>query len=32
MENSAPRSLHRWIQCDGCGVQPIVGPRYKSNV
>ncbi|XP_062222889.1 protein JOKA2-like [Phragmites australis] len=31
-ENSAPRSLHRWIQCDGCGVQPIVGPRYKSNV
>ncbi|KAG2659494.1 hypothetical protein PVAP13_1KG360400 [Panicum virgatum] len=32
MENSTPRSLHRWIQCDGCGVQPIVGPRYKSNV
>lgn len=32
MENSGPRSLHRWIQCDGCGVQPIVGPRYKSNV
>ncbi|CAL5021143.1 unnamed protein product [Urochloa decumbens] len=32
MENSAQRSLHRWIQCDGCGVQPIVGPRYKSNV
>ncbi|KAL6634673.1 hypothetical protein ACP70R_027344 [Stipagrostis hirtigluma subsp. patula] len=31
-QNSAPRSLHRWIQCDGCGVQPIVGPRYKSNV
>ncbi|RLM64567.1 hypothetical protein C2845_PM16G13400 [Panicum miliaceum] len=22
---------HRWIQCDGCGVTPIVGPRYKSN-
>nr|CAB3450228.1 unnamed protein product [Digitaria exilis] len=32
MENSASRSLHRWIQCDGCGVQPIVGTRYKSNV
>ncbi|KAL6899342.1 hypothetical protein ACP4OV_006000 [Aristida adscensionis] len=31
-ENSAPRSLHRWIQCDGCGVQPIVGSRYKSKV
>ncbi|XP_062185640.1 protein JOKA2-like isoform X2 [Phragmites australis] len=25
-------ALHRWIQCDGCGVTPIVGPRYKSNV
>jgi len=25
-------SSHRWIQCDGCGVQPIVGPRFKSNV
>jgi next to BRCA1 gene 1 protein len=24
--------LHKWIQCDGCGVTPIVGPRYKSNV
>jgi next-to-BRCA1 protein 1 len=23
---------HRWVQCDGCGVTPIVGPRYKSNV
>ncbi|WVZ74786.1 hypothetical protein U9M48_022922 [Paspalum notatum var. saurae] len=32
MENSAPRSTHLWIQCDGCGVQPVVGPRYKSNV
>lgn len=32
MENSAARSTHRWIQCDGCGVQPVVGPRYKSNV
>ncbi|CAM0945438.1 unnamed protein product [Alopecurus aequalis] len=26
------RTSHRWIQCDGCGVQPIVGPRFKSNV
>ncbi|RLM74803.1 hypothetical protein C2845_PM15G11790 [Panicum miliaceum] len=25
------RTQHRWIQCDGCGVTPIVGPRYKSN-
>lgn len=29
---SLTRASHRWIQCDGCGVQPIVGPRYKSNV
>ncbi|XP_066343081.1 protein JOKA2-like isoform X3 [Miscanthus floridulus] len=26
------REQHRWVQCDGCGVTPIVGPRYKSNV
>jgi next to BRCA1 gene 1 protein len=32
MENSAEQILHKYIQCDGCGVQPIVGPRYKSNV
>lgn len=24
--------FHRGIQCDGCGVHPIVGPRYKSKV
>jgi next-to-BRCA1 protein 1 len=31
--NNRESSLsHRWIRCDGCGVQPIVGPRYKSNV
>ncbi|KAJ1271527.1 hypothetical protein BS78_06G134100 [Paspalum vaginatum] len=23
---------HRWIQCDVCGVTPIIGPRYKSVV
>ncbi|BAF09216.1 protein NBR1 homolog [Oryza sativa Japonica Group] len=31
IENSPARTFHRWIQCDGCGVQPIVGPRYKSK-
>uniref|UniRef100_A0A0D9VHR9 ZZ-type domain-containing protein n=1 Tax=Leersia perrieri TaxID=77586 RepID=A0A0D9VHR9_9ORYZ len=31
LENSSARTFHRWIQCDGCGVQPIVGPRYKSK-
>jgi next to BRCA1 gene 1 protein len=32
LENSAEQILHKYVQCDGCGVQPIVGPRYKSNV
>ncbi|KAL6652531.1 hypothetical protein ACP70R_011456 [Stipagrostis hirtigluma subsp. patula] len=30
--NIPQTALHRWIQCDGCGVTPIYGPRYKSNV
>lgn len=25
-----PRILHEYVQCDGCGMQPIEGPRYKS--
>ncbi|KAL5215167.1 hypothetical protein ABZP36_004319 [Zizania latifolia] len=25
-------TLHIWIQCDGCGVTPITGSRYKSNI
>ncbi|KAF2293270.1 hypothetical protein GH714_040640 [Hevea brasiliensis] len=24
--------FHRGVQCDGCGVHPITGPRYKSKV
>lgn len=24
--------LHRGVQCDGCGVDPITGSRYKSKV
>lgn len=24
--------LHAGIQCDGCGVHPITGPRFKSKV
>lgn len=27
-----PRTFHRGVQCDGCGMHPIVGPRFKSNV
>ncbi|XP_006647446.1 protein JOKA2 [Oryza brachyantha] len=30
-ESSPVCTFHRWIQCDGCGVQPIPGPRYKSK-
>eukprot|EP01018_Ginkgo_biloba_P015454 Gb_13685 [translate_table: standard] len=26
------RTFHRGVQCDGCGITPIVGPRYKSTV
>ncbi|XP_074563020.1 protein JOKA2-like [Curcuma longa] len=25
-------TFHRGIICDGCGMHPIVGPRYKSKV
>lgn len=24
--------FHKGVQCDGCGVHPIIGPRYKSKV
>jgi next-to-BRCA1 protein 1 len=24
--------FHRGVQCDGCGVHPITGPRYTSKV
>lgn len=26
------RTFHKGVQCDGCGMHPIVGPRYKSLV
>ncbi|XP_071902102.1 protein JOKA2-like isoform X1 [Coffea arabica] len=25
-------AFHRGVQCDGCGVHPITGPRFKSKV
>ncbi|XP_006652412.2 protein JOKA2 [Oryza brachyantha] len=31
-KSMAQHTLHRWIQCDVCGVTPIAGPRYKSNI
>lgn len=24
--------FHRHVRCDGCGVHPIIGPRFKSKV
>ncbi|KAM7277058.1 hypothetical protein ACFE04_018924 [Oxalis oulophora] len=24
--------FHRGVRCDGCGIHPITGPRYKSKV
>lgn len=26
------QSVHERVECDGCGVSPIVGPRYKCTV
>lgn len=26
------RTFHKGVQCDGCGMHPIIGPRYKSLV
>ncbi|KAG0455414.1 hypothetical protein HPP92_024706 [Vanilla planifolia] len=26
------RAFHRGVICDGCGMHPIMGPRYKSTV
>lgn len=26
------KSIHYGVTCDGCGVKPIVGIRYKSSV
>eukprot|EP01018_Ginkgo_biloba_P010109 Gb_08610 [translate_table: standard] len=26
------RTFHKGVQCDNCGMSPIIGPRYKSTV
>ncbi|XP_021292139.1 protein NBR1 homolog [Herrania umbratica] len=31
-ENPMFGTFHKGIQCDGCGVLPITGPRFKSKV
>jgi len=30
--NSGPQVVHHNVICDGCGMNPIVGPRYKCTV
>ncbi|OMO80047.1 Phox/Bem1p [Corchorus olitorius] len=30
--NTIYRVFHKGIRCDGCGMHPIVGPRFKSTV
>ncbi|RZC93348.1 hypothetical protein C5167_026106 [Papaver somniferum] len=30
--DSTGRVFHKGVQCDGCGVHPITGPRFKSKV
>jgi len=31
-KSGEPEAVHQNIQCDGCGVHPISGPRYKCTV
>lgn len=33
-QNDEPEAqeVHHGVECDGCGVNPIVGPRYKCSV
>jgi len=30
--NEAGEAVHHGVVCDGCGMKPIVGPRYKCTV
>ena len=30
--SSLPAEVHHFVTCDGCGMSPIVGPRYKCTV
>lgn len=30
--DSSGSIFHRGVRCDGCGIHPIVGPRFKSKV
>lgn len=32
VSESTHRVFHKGIQCDSCGMNPIIGPRYKSTV
>jgi len=30
--DNASANIHRFVKCDGCGVKPIVGTRYKCSI
>lgn len=32
MESMYPNEVHYNVICDGCGMSPIIGPRYKCTV
>jgi hypothetical protein len=32
MESMYPNEVHKCVVCDGCGMSPIIGPRYKCTV
>jgi len=32
IEISSPKIVHYRVQCDGCGMAPIIGNRFKCNV
>ena len=31
-KNSEGKAIHRWVSCNGCGMNPIVGTRYRCSV
>jgi hypothetical protein len=31
-KNSEGKTIHRWVSCNGCGMNPIVGTRYRCSV
>jgi len=32
LEKSDEKAVHTFVKCDGCGVKPMVGIRYKCSI